>query len=467
MDTIRLNKYISESGFCSRREADKYIEMKNVFVNGKIAQLGDRVGPKDVVRVNGIEVEPRSKEDAIYILFNKPPGVTSTTDTGDRDNIIDYIRYGERIFPVGRLDKDSQGLIILTSNGDIVNKILRAGNQHEKEYVVTVDKTVTEQFISSMSSGVPILGVNTRKCKIHAESKYVFRITLIQGMNRQIRRMCEHFGYEVEKLERVRIMNLTVKGIPLGEYREMKPLELAELQEMIKDSEKKIDPLKMTKTPGLKDSERSMHIARSLQRKTAPDDIPEKSERHKKVKTFDNPKSAQNRKSSSARSGAPKGHSGSGSGHPGSKGGGRPGSAGGGRPSSTGGGRAGFAGGGRSEGDRPSSGDVRSASGRSASFGGRPGSGESRSASDRPDFKSGGRPSSGSSRPSAAGSGRPSSSGSGRPNAGGARTGSGRLSSGGGGRPGGNSRPSSGGSKPRGRNAGAPRGGGGRGGKRS
>lgn len=308
---IRLNKYISESGFCSRREADKYIELKNVLVNGKVAQLGERVGPKDVVRVNGIVVEPRAKEDEIYILFNKPVGITSTTDSSDKDNIIDYIRYGERIFPVGRLDKDSQGLIILTSNGDIVNKILRAGNQHEKEYVVTVDRPITESFIKNMSSGVPILGVNTRKCKIHAETKFVFRITLTQGMNRQIRRMCEHFGYEVLKLERVRIMNLTLKGIPLGDYREMKPEELADLQEMIKHSETIDEPRKMTKPDGLKDKERSMHIARSLQSKTAPEDTPTKSERHKKSKIFANPKSAENRKSSSKRGRASKGRGGS------------------------------------------------------------------------------------------------------------------------------------------------------------
>ena len=299
---IRLNKYISDSGMCSRREADKFIELKNVTINRRIAVLGDQVGPKDVVRVNGVVVEPRAKEDEIYILFNKPVGITSTTDSSDKDNIIDYIRYGERIFPVGRLDKDSQGLIILTSNGDIVNQILRAGNQHEKEYVVTVDKPVTEEFISSMSSGVPILGVNTRKCKIHAESKFVFRITLIQGMNRQIRRMCEHFGYEVLRLERVRIMNLNVKGIPLGDYREMKPKELAELQEMIKGTEKIADPLKMTKTPGLKDAERSMHIARSLQRKTAPTDEESTKER-RKISPIVNPKSKANRKSATPRKG--------------------------------------------------------------------------------------------------------------------------------------------------------------------
>ena len=299
-ELIRLNKYISESGMCSRREADRFIELKNVTINRKTAVLGDQVGPKDVVRVNGILVEPRAKEDGIYILFNKPVGITSTTDTSDKDNIIDYIRYGERIFPVGRLDKDSQGLIILTSNGDIVNQILRAGNQHEKEYVVTVDKPVTEQFVKSMSSGVPILGVNTRKCKIHAESKFVFRITLIQGMNRQIRRMCEYFGYDVLKLERVRIMNLSVKSIPLGDYREIKPEELAELREMIKESEKKTDPLKMTKTPGLKDPERSMHIARSLQRKTAPTDE-ETTKDRKKISPIVNPKSASNRKSATPK----------------------------------------------------------------------------------------------------------------------------------------------------------------------
>ena len=302
-DTIRLNKYISDSGMCSRREADRFIELKNVTINRKTAVLGDRVGPKDVVRVNGIVVEPRAKEDEIYILFNKPVGITSTTDSSDKDNIIDYIRYGERIFPVGRLDKDSQGLIILTSNGDIGNKILRAGNQHEKEYVVTVDRPITDQFIEGMSSGVPILGVNTKKCKIHAESKFVFRITLIQGMNRQIRRMCEHFGYEVLRLERVRIMNMTVKGIPLGDYREMKPEELADLKEMIKSSEKIKDPLKMTKTPGLKDAERSMHIARSLQHKQAAPTDEETTKSSRKISPIVNPKSKAHRKTATKRKG--------------------------------------------------------------------------------------------------------------------------------------------------------------------
>ena len=361
-ELIRLNKYISESGICSRREADRFIELKNVTINRKTAVLGDQVGPKDVVRVNGEIVERRAKEDEIYILFNKPVGITSTTDSSDRDNIIDYIKYGERIFPVGRLDKDSQGLIIMTSNGDIVNQILRAGNQHEKEYVVTVDKHLTDEFISSMSSGVPILGVNTKKCKIYAESKFVFRITLIQGMNRQIRRMCEHFGYEVTKLERVRIMNLSVKGIPLGDYREIKPAELAELREMIKDSEKTKDPLKMTKTPGLKDPERSMHIARSLQRKTAPTEVEVSKERTKKS-LVPNPKSASNRKSATKtrEGGGSVGGRGASSPRPaggrpgaGRPGGGRPGSKpGSSRPGSkSGGGRPGSRPGGASSGTR-------------------------------------------------------------------------------------------------------------------
>ena len=342
-ESIRLNKYISDSGLCSRREADRYIESRSVTINGKMAVLGDQVGPNDVVRVNGNVVEPRAKEDEIYILFNKPVGVTSTTDPSDKDNIIDFIKFGERIFPVGRLDKDSQGLIILTSNGDIVNKILRAGNQNEKEYVVTVDRPITEQFIKSMESGVPILGVNTKKCKIHAESTYVFRITLIQGMNRQIRRMCEYFGYEVLKLERVRIMNLHLDGIPLGDYRKMRPKELADLKDLIRSAEKIKNPRRMTKTPGLKDAERSMHIARSLQRKkTAPTDEGALTS-DGKVLPIVNPKSKVHRKSATKRKG--KGGSFRGRGGRGGRGGqgGRGGAPGGG--SNRRGGRAGKPGG--------------------------------------------------------------------------------------------------------------------------
>lgn len=252
--SIRLNKYISESGICSRREADKYIESGNVFINGRRAKMGDQVRAGDRVRVNGNEIEPRAEEDAIYILFNKPIGVTCTTDTSYKGNIISYINYGERIFPVGRLDKDSQGLIILTSNGDIVNKILRAGNDHEKEYVVTVNKPINDSFVKAMSNGVPILGVNTKKCKVEAINANTFKITLVQGLNRQIRRMCEYFGYEVVRLERVRIMHLTLKGIPLGEYREIKKAELDELFRMIEKSksviEKKTSASKKESTVG-------------------------------------------------------------------------------------------------------------------------------------------------------------------------------------------------------------------------
>lgn len=246
-NSTRLNKYISDSGICSRRQADKYIENGNVFINGKRAKIGDQVLPSDRVVVNGNEIEPRREEDAIFIALNKPVGVTSTTEAGTKNNIVDYVNHSERIFPIGRLDKDSQGLIFLTSNGDIVNKILRAGNNHEKEYLVTVDKPITEQFITSMSSGVPILGVMTKKCVITKESPFVFKIILVQGMNRQIRRMCEHFGYEVTKLERTRIMNISLKGIPLGDWRELTEQEMAGIYKMIEKS-KSVQTSKNTKT---------------------------------------------------------------------------------------------------------------------------------------------------------------------------------------------------------------------------
>lgn len=233
---MRLNKFIAESGLCSRREADRYIERGHVFVNGKRAQVGDQVGPGDKVRVNGNELEPLQEEDIIFIALNKPPGITSTTELNVRDNIIQFVNHSSRIFPIGRLDKDSQGLIFLTNNGDIVNKILRAGNNHEKEYVVTVDKPLTTEAIEGMASGVPMLGVMTKKCKVVQESANTFRITLIQGLNRQIRRMCEYFGYEVLKLERVRIMNISLKGLPLGDWRDLEPDEMATIYKMIKGS---------------------------------------------------------------------------------------------------------------------------------------------------------------------------------------------------------------------------------------
>ncbi|MDU0371468.1 23S rRNA pseudouridine(2604) synthase RluF [Hymenobacter endophyticus] len=232
----RLNKYISESGICSRREADRHIEQGNVFVNGKRAGIGDQVTRKDRVVVNGNLIEPRAEEDAVYIAYNKPPGIIATTDTSIKDNIVRAIKHSVRIFPIGRLDKESQGLILLTSNGDIVNKILRAGNQHEKEYIVMVDKPINEQFIEAMGNGVPLGGVMTKSCKVSKETPYIFRITLVQGLNRQIRRMCEYFGYEVVQLERIRVMNINVKGLGVGEWRELREKELKVLFEMIKDS---------------------------------------------------------------------------------------------------------------------------------------------------------------------------------------------------------------------------------------
>jgi 23S rRNA pseudouridine2604 synthase len=218
---IRLNKFIGESGYCSRRQADLYIEDGRVKINNRRAQVGDTVYPGQIVMVNGHVLEPVPEDRLVFIALNKPTGITSTTESSVADNIVDFVHHSERIFPIGRLDKDSQGLIFLTNDGDIVNKILRAGNRHEKEYVVTVNKPLTEQALKTMSQGVPMLGTTTKKCKIVQEAPNVFRITLIQGLNRQIRRMAEHVGYDVKKLERVRIMNITMGKLPLGEWRDL------------------------------------------------------------------------------------------------------------------------------------------------------------------------------------------------------------------------------------------------------
>ncbi|MDX5421877.1 MAG: 23S rRNA pseudouridine(2604) synthase RluF [Hymenobacteraceae bacterium] len=237
MEPIRLNKFISDSGYCSRREADKMIEQGRVTVNGKRPEVGAKVTAKDKVRVDGNLLEVDAVEP-VYLLLNKPPGIETTTDTSQRDNIISFTNYPERIFPVGRLDKDSEGLIILTNDGDIVNKILRAGNKHEKEYVVTVDKPINQDFVERMSGGVSILGVNTKKCKVTQEGPNRFRIILTQGMNLQIRRMCEALGYEVQTLQRTRIMHLSLNKIPLGQWRNMTGTEVAELQRLIASSTK-------------------------------------------------------------------------------------------------------------------------------------------------------------------------------------------------------------------------------------
>lgn len=256
--TTRLNKYISESGLCSRRAADRYIEQGNVFINGKKAKVGDKVFFGDIVTVNGQTIEPKEVDNSILIAYNKPVGITSTTEAGVKGNIVDHVNHSERVFPIGRLDKDSQGLIFLTNNGDLVNKILRAGNNHEKEYVVTVNKPITEAFLTGMAKGVPVLGVMTKKCKVQQESTFVFRIILVQGLNRQIRRMCEHFDYEVTKLERVRIMNIGLKGIPVGEWRELTPEEQTDIFNLVAKSsalEAASAPKRVNKKPKAKAEE--------------------------------------------------------------------------------------------------------------------------------------------------------------------------------------------------------------------
>lgn len=234
--SVRLNKYIAQSGICSRREADKFIENGQVKINKRKVTMSDRVKPGDVVMVNGQVIEAEEVQPFVFIALNKPRGIVSTTESSEKDNIVSFTNYPTRIFPIGRLDKESTGLIFMTNDGDIVNKVLRAGNNHEKEYLVTVDKPITDEFITKMASGVPILGEITKKCKVEKLSTHEFRIILVQGLNRQIRRMSEYFGYEVEKLHRIRIMHINIKGIPEGEFRALNEEELKILFELISDS---------------------------------------------------------------------------------------------------------------------------------------------------------------------------------------------------------------------------------------
>ncbi|WP_103866308.1 23S rRNA pseudouridine(2604) synthase RluF [Aquimarina sp. I32.4] len=232
----RLNKYLSEVGYCSRREADKLIDQGRVTINGKIPEMGTKVAPEDTVRVDG-ELINQPEEKHVYLAFNKPVGIVCTTAQNEKDNIIDYINYPKRIFPIGRLDKPSEGLIFLTSDGDIVNKILRARNNHEKEYLVTVNKLISSLFIKRMSNGIPILDTITRKCEVEQINKYDFKITLTQGLNRQIRRMCEYLGYDVVRLKRIRIMNVPL-DVPVGEWRYLTEKELLVLNSDTEDSSK-------------------------------------------------------------------------------------------------------------------------------------------------------------------------------------------------------------------------------------
>lgn len=237
MQETRINKYLSEVGYCSRRAADKLIEEGRLLINGKVPEMGTKVGSEDEIRVDGKIIQEKST-DPVYLVFNKPRGIVCTTDTRrEKDNIIDFINYPERIFPIGRLDKPSEGLIFLTNDGDIVNKILRARNNHEKEYIVSVNLPITKKFIEQMSNGVPILETVTRKCVVEQLDRFRFRIILTQGLNRQIRRMCEYLGYEVKQLKRIRIMNIML-DIPVGHFRNFTDKELSELNELLKDSTK-------------------------------------------------------------------------------------------------------------------------------------------------------------------------------------------------------------------------------------
>ena len=237
MEKIRINKYLSEVGYCSRRAADQLLQDGRITINGKIPEMGTKVSEEDEIFVDGKSIK-KPEEDFVYIAFNKPVGIVCTTDTKrEKNNIVDYINHPQRIFPIGRLDKPSEGLILLTSDGDIVNKILRARNNHEKEYLVRVDKPITEKFLDKMRNGVPILDTVTKKCEVEKIDTMTFRIVLTQGLNRQIRRMCEYLGYDVKKLKRIRIMNIKL-DLPVGKWRNLSQEEMRELNVLLQDSAK-------------------------------------------------------------------------------------------------------------------------------------------------------------------------------------------------------------------------------------
>ncbi len=235
-NSVNLNKHISNTGICSRREAEKLIIDGKVTINGNPTKLGNRVFEGDIVKINGQLLKSTPK--TLYIAFNKPVGIVCTTDSKERKNIVKYINHPERLFPIGRLDKPSEGLIFLTNDGDIVNKILRAGNKHEKEYIVTVDKPITPAFINKMGKGIPILGTITKKCSVFQLNEHSFKIVLTQGLNRQIRRMCEYLNYEVTKLVRNRIMNVSLGKLKIGEWREISAKEMGYIHKMVKNSSK-------------------------------------------------------------------------------------------------------------------------------------------------------------------------------------------------------------------------------------
>ncbi|MFE6794868.1 23S rRNA pseudouridine(2604) synthase RluF [Paenibacillus chitinolyticus] len=228
---MRINKFISETGICSRRKADELVQAGRVTINGAPAELGSTAEPGDDVRIDGKPLGTKKK--SVYIVLNKPVGITCTTERHISGNIVDFVRHPERIFPIGRLDKDSEGLILMTNDGDIVNKILRAENNHEKEYIVTVNQPITNSFVQGMSTGVRILGTKTKPCKVTRINDHTFRIILTQGLNRQIRRMCQAFGYQVHRLQRVRIMNIKLDGLPKGKWRDLSEIEFTRLMELL------------------------------------------------------------------------------------------------------------------------------------------------------------------------------------------------------------------------------------------
>ncbi|BCJ94898.1 pseudouridine synthase [Anaerocolumna cellulosilytica] len=311
-EEIRLNRFLSDAGVCSRRDADKYIAAGDVTVDGVTALVGTKIKAGQAVIFKGKPV--KSDNSLVLIAFNKPRGIVCTTDKRDKDNIIDYINYGKRIYPIGRLDKDSEGLILLTNDGNIVNKILRAGNNHEKEYIVTVNKTITSEFLKGMAAGVPILDTVTLPCTIKALDKNTFQIILTQGLNRQIRRMCEYFGFKVVTLKRIRIMNISIGHLQLGGYRNITAKEIGGLNELIRGSANAPEEArgmeaskKITKTKSTGNGNRAEYATKTT--------VSKKNERTKKadnLKKIDNTKRIENTKKtgqqqSKRKSYAPKG----------------------------------------------------------------------------------------------------------------------------------------------------------------
>lgn len=257
---VRINKFLSEAGVCSRREADRKIENGEVTINDRVAVTGDKVLPEDVVYVNGRPVA--KEEEMILLVLNKPVGIVCTAEKREKNNVIDFLKYPKRIYPIGRLDKDSEGLLLMTNNGEIVNKIMRAGNMHEKEYIVTVNKPVSDSFVRGLAGGVPLVELNTttRKCKVEKIGNRKIRIILTQGLNRQIRRMCEYFGYRVEKLERVRIMNIKLGDLKPGEYREVTDEEYNKLMKLIKfSSNDTVKPAEQNKNTDVQAKKRNIY----------------------------------------------------------------------------------------------------------------------------------------------------------------------------------------------------------------